>query len=385
MKHIVLLGAALLTACAATPPPLPEPPFPPAGLDAEISRLMTDEDVKGLAVAIIDQGEPVYVDSFGYRNVERGEALETDTIMYGASLTKSAVAYTVLTLVDEGLMDLDTPLAEYLAKPLPDYEDWTDLADQPRWKTLTARHVLNHTTGFHNFRWLEDDKKLRFHRDPGTRYGYSGEGFYILQQAVEELTGEDLGKLMQARLFGPAKLTDTDMEWRDAFADKLADGYGWGGTFEPHDARSRPSAAGSMDTSIADQAKLWSWMVKGEGLSDEARREWTRQQFPITSAHQFPPQDPTDDPRTQDINLSAGLGLVTFTGPQGHTFFKGGHNPWTGNMVICVEASERCVVFLANSVRAERIYPDLAQFILGDTGMPWWWEYNGEHYKRTQD
>ena len=168
---------------------------------------MTDEDVKGLAVAIIDQGEPVYVDSFGYRNVERGEALETDTIMYGASLTKSAVAYTVLTLVDEGLMDLDTPLAEYLAKPLPDYEDWTDLADQPRWKTLTARHVLNHTTGFHNFRWLEDDKKLRFHRDPGTRYGYSGEGFYILQQAVEELTGEDLGKLMQAQ---PVRSCETD-------------------------------------------------------------------------------------------------------------------------------------------------------------------------------
>lgn len=74
--------------------------------------------------------------------------------------------------------------------------------------------------------------------------------------------------------------------------------------------------------------------------------------------------------------MGAGLGLVTFDPGNGKTWFKGGRNPWTGNMVICQEARRRCIVLLANSVRAELIYPDLVEFAFGDVGMPWWWEYN---------
>jgi hypothetical protein len=56
-------------------------------------------------------------------------------------------------------------------------------------------------------------------------------------------------------------------------------------------------------------------------------------------------------------------------------WFKGGHNEWTGNMVICIESRKRCLVLLSNDVRAERIYPDLTQAILGQTRLPWTWEY----------
>jgi hypothetical protein len=45
-------------------------------------------------------------------------------------------------------------------------------------------------------------------------------------------------------------------------------------------------------------------------------------------------------------------------------------------MVIGLESKKRCLVLLANDVRAERIYPELARIILGDTRMPWTWEYN---------
>ena len=55
--------------------------------------------------------------------------------------------------------------------------------------------------------------------------------------------------------------------------------------------------------------------------------------------------------------------------------FAGGHNYGTGNLVICLEGKRRCVVFLGNDVRAERIYQELAAFILGPTQMPWGWEY----------
>jgi len=372
---LAALAALTLQSCATTPaaPPLPSN----LEIDAEVQRLMAREQVVGMAVAVIDDGEIVYVNTFGYANREEQRPLQRDTVMYGASLTKTAMAYLVLQLVDEGRLDLDRPLAEYLPKPLPEYEAFAALAGDDRWRQLTARHVLNHATGFHNFRWLEDDQTLRFHFAPGERYAYSGEGFYLLQLVLEQGLDLDVGAEMQRRIFERFGMTRTSMQWRADFRPNLADGYAMDGSFEPHDERSRVSAAGSMDTTINDQARMWAAFVDGEGLSVASRAELVRPQLSIRSAHQFPPLWTDTDARGPEINLAAGLGVVTFEDPEaGLMFFKGGHNDWTGNMAICQNARRRCVVFLGNSVRAELIYPELARFILGETAMPWWWEYN---------
>jgi len=347
-----------------------------AAIDTAAQRLMTRENVQGLALAVIEEGKVVHVAAYGRRNVEKDLPLTVDTIMYGASLTKAAFGYMVMQLVDEGRLNLDAPLADLLPRPLPEYEDYADLASDDRWRALTPRILLNHTSGFANFRWLEDDRKLRFHLDPGTRYGYSGEGFYILQLILEEGLGLDVGREMQTRIFDRFGMTNTSMQWRPDFAANLADGYALDGSMEPHDERSGPSAAGSMDTSIADQALLWSAIVRGEGLSPAARAEWIRPQFPIMSAHQFPTLALDVGAGNAVIGLSAGLGMVTFQDTSGPAWFKGGHNDWTANMVICLENPKRCLVMLANDVRAERIYPELTQTILGETMMPWTWEYS---------
>ncbi len=341
---------------------------------------MDSSDVQGLAIAIIENGEIAHVAAYGKRNVERDLPLTPDTIMYGASLTKTAFAYMVLQLVDEGLIDLDESVANLLPKPLPEYadgdNDYSDLADDPRWPDLTPRIILNQTTGFANFRFLEDDKTLKFHFDPGTRYTYSAEGFYILQFILEEGLGLDVGYEMQTRIFDRFGMTNTSMDWRPDFADNLADGYGVDGTMEPHDERSNVSAAGSMDTTIADQAKLWAAVMRGDGLSDSSRAELVRPQALIRSSHQFPTLTTDIEIKNAEINLAAGLGLVTFRDASGPAWFKGGHNPWTGNLVLCLEAGQRCLVMLANDVRAERIFPAITERILGETRMPWQWEYN---------
>lgn len=346
-----------------------------SAIDADVQQLMVDADVKGLALAIIEEGQPVHVAGFGYRNVEQELPLRTDTIMYGASLTKTAFACLVLQLVDEGEFDLDRPLAEYLPEPIESYEDYRELAGDDRRNMLTARHVLTHSSGFANFRWLEDDGRLRFHFAPGDRYAYSGEGFYLLQLALEAGLGLDVKVEMQTRMFDRFGMGNTSMQWREDFADNLADGYAMDGAYEPHDERSNVSAAGSMDTTIEDQARMWSGIVRGEGLSEKARRELVQAQLDIRSAHQFPTLIRDRDPRARDIGLAAGLGLVVFGEGDEIVFFKGGHNPWTGNMVVCRDAQRQCVVLLANSVRAELIYPEVVERVLGDTGMPWWWEY----------
>ena len=329
----------------------------------------------GLALAVINNGEVVHVAAYGVRNAA-GEPLTTQTIMYGASLTKTTFTYLVMELVDEGKLDLDTSIADLLPRPLPEYDDYHDLSGDPRWKALTMRILLTHTSGFANFRWLEDDGKLRFHYDPGTRYGYSGEGFYIAQLVLEQALRLDVGREMQTRIFDRFGMTRTSMQWRPDFLSNLADGFREDGSPEPHDERSSVSAAGSMDTDIADQAKLWAGIVRGDGLSRTARAEMVRPQMPITSAHQFPTLAPDTDSAHTAIELAAGLGLVTFQGPQGEVWFKGGHNDWTGNMVVCVEREQRCLVLLSNDVRAERLYPDLVRTVLGETGLPWKWEYH---------
>jgi CubicO group peptidase (beta-lactamase class C family) len=345
--------------------------------DTDVRALMQRENVQGLALAVIEDGAVVKVAAYGKRDAAL--PLTTETVMYGASLTKTAFAYMLLQLVDEGRLDLDASIATLLPQPLPAYRgkdyDFSDLEGDQRWRQLTPRILLTHASGFANFRWIEPDKKLRFHFEPGTRYAYSGEGFYILQLVLEQGLGLDTGAEMQRRVFDRFGMTSTGMRWRAAFAANLADGFAADGSMAPHDQRSRVRAAGSMDTTIADQARLWAGIVRGDGLSAKARAALVAPQLAIDSARQFPTLAAAVDPGNARIGLAAGLGLVSFRDIGGPAWFKGGHNDTTGNMVICQEQRKRCLVMLSNDVRAERIYPELARLVLGPTNMPWRWEY----------
>lgn len=357
-----------------------EPRVAPERIDAEARRLMAATDAQGLALAVIENGEVAHIASWGARNAA-GDSLRADTVMYGASLTKAVFAYTVMQLVDEGKIDLDQPIADYLEKPLPDYPEedrygpWKGLADDPRWRALTPRILLTHSAGFANFAFLEPDGRLRIHFDPGSRYAYSGEGLILLQFVLERGLGFNLGAEMQRRVFDRFGMKNTSMVWRPDFARNLADGWDAKGRVEPHDARSTVRAAGSMDTTIADFARFAAGFVRGEGLSRAARAEMRRPQRAITTATQFPTLQDELPAGQRRNDLSAGLGVVTFSGPQGRGFFKGGHNDTTGNMWVCLERGRRCVVLLANDVRAEAAFPGLVRLILGETGMPWSWEY----------
>lgn len=345
-------------------------------IDAEVARLMKARDVPGLAIALIEDGQPVFVKSYGFANVEMKQSLECDTILYGASLTKLAVAYTVMQLVDEKVVDLNRSIAKDLPKPLPEYQKYADLAGDERWRKLTPRILLDHTPGFPNFRFMNADGKLDFKFDPGTRYAYSGEGINLLQFVLEAGLGLDLGKEMQRRVFDRFGMKRSSMTWRKDFSPNVADGYDEHGKREPHDQRSSVRAAGSLDTTIEDYAKFLAGFLRGEGISAKGRAEMLRPQIAIRSAHQFPPLDPAENPANAEIKLSAGLGCVLFQSSAGPAFYKGGHNEWTDNLAIGLPAKKRGLLLMSNSILAETIYPALVRFLWGDTQMPWSWEYN---------
>jgi len=359
-----------------------------AAIDAQVKKVMSSTHANGMAVAVVDKGKVGYVQAYGIRNA-KGDPLTVDTVMYGASITKTVLAYTTMQLVDQGKLNLDTPIKDDLDHPLTSYGPdpvfpdkhgpYPDLAGDPRWEKITPRMCLTHSTGFSNFWFIEPDQKLHIHFDPGTRYSYSGEGFILLQFVIEhgrkaQGLGVDVGDLTNAN-FNRLGMTRTSLVWRPDFASNLADGWNDKGQPQEHDRRSKVRAAGSMDTTISDLAKFAAALVSGDGLSAASRAEMTRPQLHITTAHQFPPFGPDLPVSEQRKDLSAGLGVVVFDGPQGHGFFKGGHDGQTANTMVCIEASQRCVVILSNDVRSEAGFADLVRFILGDTGVPYGWEY----------
>jgi CubicO group peptidase (beta-lactamase class C family) len=259
-----------------------------AAIDAEVSKIMTAAHAKGMAVAVVDHGKVGYVRAYGIRDA-KGDPLTTDTVMYGASLTKTVFAYTVMQLVDQGKLNLDTPLKDDLDKPLPSYDPdpifpdkygpYKDLADDPRWEKITPRMCLMHATGFSNFWFIEPDQKLHIHFAPGTRFSYSGEGFILLQFVIEhgrkaQGLGLDVGDLTKAN-FDRLGMTRTSLVWHDGLETNVANGWNDQGQPQAHEKRSKVRVAGSMNTTISDLSKFAAALVRGDGLSAASRAEMT--------------------------------------------------------------------------------------------------------------
>ena len=381
------LGLVLLLICSVSLACLPDG----AAIDVRVRAAMTETHANGMAIAVIADGRVAYVQAYGVRNA-KGDPLQTDTVMYGASLTKTLMAYTTMTLVDQRKLALDAPLAGYLERPLITYGEgethlakygpYRDLAGDERWRTITARMALTHSTGFHNFWFIEPGQKLSIHFDPGSRYSYSGEGFSLLQFVIEQGAsakglGLDIRTLTDA-IFTRLGMTRTSLRWRPDFRPNLADGWNDKGEPQEHDERSNVRVAGSMDTTISDLAKFIAALVRGDGLSVAARAEMVKPSLPIGTAHQFPNFAPYLPKAEQRPDLAAGLGVIVFQGPQGRGFYKGGHDGQTANSFVCVERGKRCVLLLANDVRAEARFADLVRFVLGDTGVPYDWEYGDQ-------
>jgi CubicO group peptidase (beta-lactamase class C family) len=199
----------------------------PAQQDSLILRLMRQSKITGLGIGIIEKNKPVSVRTYGYRNREKNLSNDTATCFYAASLSKAVFAWLVMQLVDEGRINLDTPLARYFTKPLPEYANYKDLQGDDRWKKITARHCLSHTTGFPNWRFFNshDNNRLEIFFEPGSRYAYSGEGIFLLQIAIENITGKELEELAREKIFRPLEMNRTSYTWQPSYENNFAYGY----------------------------------------------------------------------------------------------------------------------------------------------------------------
>jgi CubicO group peptidase (beta-lactamase class C family) len=293
--------------------------------------------------------------------------------MTAASLTKSAFATMVMRLVQQGALDLDKPIAGYLPKPLPEYPAYADLQGDDRWKKLTLRMLFSHTSGFANLRFLEDDRKLKFHFEPGTRYAYSGEGIQLAQLVVRTAAGKTLTNLMQENLCSPLQMTNTSMIWEPRFENDFANGYDEYGRSLGPEKRTTADAAGGMQTTVHDYATLLSAIMSRKILSAATAEKMLSPQVTIHSAHQFPSLATATTTANDAIRLRYGIGWGLYTSPYGDAFFKEGHDEGWRHLALCFNNGSG-ILIMTNSSNGEGIFKPLIDSVLGATAFPFDWE-----------
>ncbi len=186
-------------------------------LDRFITRNMDYYRVPGASLALLSNGKVVYLKNYGVKNPITKEPVEETTLFEAGSITKPVFAFVVMQLVEKGLIDLDRPLYKYMP--------YKDVANDKRYKLITARHVLSHQTGFPN--WAERDENGQFDLlfTPGTQYGYSGEGFEYLKKVVAHILKKDIDTIMAEELLGPLALKNFHFKTTEYVNEHAIDGY----------------------------------------------------------------------------------------------------------------------------------------------------------------
>jgi CubicO group peptidase (beta-lactamase class C family) len=346
-----------------------------SSIDSLTPKLMANAGVTGMCIGIINDNKVSYVKSYGYKNKSANQLNDTATCFYAASLSKPLFAFLVMQLVDKGVINLDTPLYKYLPKPLPEYIDYKDLSGDERWKLITARHCLSHTTGLPNWRQLnpKGTKKLELFFTPGTRYAYSGEGLYLLQNIIETITNQNLEELAKKQIFEPFKMTRTSFVWQNSFDANYASGHNNDEDTLPVRKRTSANAAGSMVTTIADYTRFIASFMQGKELSDLSKQEMLSPQIGIFTKHQFPSLNNDTTSQNKSIRLSYGLGWGLFESVYGRAFFKEGHDDGWQHYLICFPGKKYAIIIMTNSSNGESIFKEYVEKMTAAT-IPWEWE-----------
>ena len=236
-----------------------------ATMESSLPKWMREYQVPGVSVALIEDRQLVWSRGYGVRCAQSDAQVHPTTVMEACSMSKPFFAYQFLKLVERNQADLDRPLVDYLGK---DY-----LKDEPRHQKITARMVLSHTSGLPNWRrggWRSGGPMtLAF--DPGTGFRYSGEGFLMLQRAVESLTDKGLDAMSNSMLIEPLGLTHTRYVWDERLMADAACGHDREGRLKTsRNYYDSANAAYSLYTSAEDYARFLVEIIKVDRTAEHS-------------------------------------------------------------------------------------------------------------------
>lgn len=267
-----------------------------------LANTVRNKDVAGLQAAVRLPSGETWLGTAGNAEFLPDRAMEHDTSMAIASITKTFIAALILQLAEEGAIDLDVPFGRYFT-------------DAPRSKTATTRHLLSHTSGIYNYfenprygkatnAWLQsaptglNSREHRWTYDeimdlvkagyckPGTCYHYSNTNFVILGQIAEAAGGKPLHKQLRERFFKPLGMAHTVFQPEERPRGEAAHGH-WlvGAGYADHTRGSRfvpfmaaasvADAAGAIASTAGDLAIWADALYGGKVLSDESLQQMT--------------------------------------------------------------------------------------------------------------
>jgi CubicO group peptidase (beta-lactamase class C family) len=335
-----------------------------ASLTRDIPNLMQQADIPGLSIALIEDGRTAWLRSFGTVDPATNEPVTDRTRFSAASLSKPVFAYAVLQLVDQGKLDLDTPLTHYwpTVSPYP-----IDPANDPRLSQITARIVLSHRTGFPN--WRPDGKPLQIRITPGTRFSYSGEGYVYLQHTIERIEGKPLNQIMQHLVFTPLGMTDST--YISVPGPNITLGYTPGLTQRTPIRSDDGNAASSLLTTAHDYALFLEAILTGRGLSPATFSQMETPQIAVDPACTNCTDRPAPTALSKELFWGLGWGIEQ-TSTAKYLWHWGDNGAFKA--FVSVDLNHRnAVVYFANSQNGLAIAPELIRDALGGNHPAFAW------------
>jgi len=329
-----------------------------ASIDSLIPVLMYKARIPGLSVALIWDGKVAWEKAYGVKDKATNEPVDTRTVFEAASLTKPFFAALAMSLVASGTLDLDKPLVEYVPKDSIE-RGMGHSFDYPGFRAdwamrITSRMVLSHSSGLpHGQR----GKPYPILFEPGTRFSYSADGYFLLQKAIERLLGESLAETMRRRVIQPLGMDRSSMVWDERFTADAAVGHGMLGVSNGSVRKyTEANAAASLYTTAGDYARFVAALMNGS--------------YPGS-----PPLDLMFSPRipvADSVFWSLGFGIEgTSSGP---AFFQSGVYAIYRNYIVALRGEKRALVYLTNSFYGLSIGQELVPIAMGfaeDFGLRW--------------
>lgn len=320
-------------------------------IDGFLRERMASRQIPGLSVAIINNGEVVYHRSLGVENAVSQTPVTPCSTFQGASITKPLFGYFAMTFVDEGVLDLDRPLAEYLEYPALDHD--------PRYKAITARMVLSHQTGLPNWRSDNPDGNLRIAFAPGTGFSYSGEAYQYLARVLKSLADVDdagLEDLFQSRVAEPLGLRHTEIVPSDDLLQRRVDPH-WEGEHRPYSSSASYKTFGAAYGVHTEAADFSNWLI---GLMDQ--KGLSASAFESYFAGQGTPV-PEQDALSIVTGQDYALGFLAIDTALGRLYGHDGNNPGFSSAIVLDREKRWGFVLLSNGNQTSDLGVELTLFL----------------------
>lgn len=311
--------------------------------NSTIENWLKENHIRTLGLGIIENGKLKQIQVFG--EIKDGISAPYNTMFNVASLTKPITAMVALKLTSSGKWNLDEPVYKYWTDP--------DIADDPRTKKLTTRIILSHQTGFPNWRWMRENKKLTFDFEPGTKYQYSGEGMEYLRKAIESKFKKSIEEIAKELLFQPLGMHDTNYVWNDK-TDESRFAIGYDKTGKPYETvkNKTANAADDLHTTIENYGNFLVSILDGGSLNKDTYSEMTKKQV-----------------KTKE-NKYFGLGFEIYDlGNDEFALSHGGSDLGSQCITFILPKSKQGILIFTNADEGYKVYEKLVVHYLGERGQ----------------